>query len=212
MTLLLIALLQGDGTQKNHQEKTFVYYTTHEQLADDVQRLAFLAGYETAKWGPFVSETQFSKNLVMFQVHINMKPVLTRRRQRSSSVKKILVNKQRIVCFMVKNHTLVTRRNGKIGLHGNCKHAMHLVRLMRMGVEILQTGKVNVDRTNIDADELKAIRDGDWSYEKVETYSEEMDSRLDELYKTSTLPKNPDREFIDDLCMKVVKSYLEENK
>lgn len=92
------------------------------------------------------------------------------------------------------------------------KHAMHLVRLMRMGTEILNTGKVNVDRTNIDADELKAIRDGDWSYEKVETYSEEMDSKLDELYKTSTLPKNPDREFIDNLCMKVVKSYLEENK
>lgn len=92
------------------------------------------------------------------------------------------------------------------------KHAMHLVRLARMGTEILQTGKVNVDRTDIDADELKAIRDGDWSYEKIETYSQEMDLKLNELYKTSTLPKNPDREFVDKLCMKVVQSYLEENK
>lgn len=92
------------------------------------------------------------------------------------------------------------------------KHASHLVRLMRMGVEILNTGKVNVDRTNIDAEELKAIRDGAWSYDQIEEYSQQMDKQLDELYKISTLPKNPDREFIDSLCMKVVRNYLEENR
>lgn len=92
--------------------------------------------------------------------------------------------------------------------HGyDLKHAMHLIRLCRMGEEILSTGVVLVDRTGIDADELVEIRNGSWPYERVEEYSLEMDKRMGELYTMSKLPYRPDREVVENVCYQVVKGY-----
>ena len=90
----------------------------------------------------------------------------------------------------------------------DAKHAAHLVCLIRMGEEILTTGKVNVDRTNIDADELKAIRAGSWKYEQVEEYANNMDKKFDELYKTSTLQHAPQLEKIHELTVRINDKYL----
>jgi predicted nucleotidyltransferase len=87
------------------------------------------------------------------------------------------------------------------------KHAAHLIRLLNMGEEILKTGRVNVDRTNIDAEELKAIRAGAWAYDKVEQYASDKDAEFDALYKTSTLPKSVDIVNIGKLCVEVVDQY-----
>ena len=88
------------------------------------------------------------------------------------------------------------------------KHASHLVRLLRMCQEILSTGKVNVDRTHIDADELRAIKNGAWSYDKVEEYANSMDAQMTELYKVSTLRSAPDRQAIDARLISVIQNYL----
>ena len=89
------------------------------------------------------------------------------------------------------------------------KHAAHLIRLLRMGKEILDTGKVNVDRTNIDAKELKDIRyRGIWGYEKVLEYTEKMESELNESYKNSTLQKAPKITKINKLLCSIVEEYL----
>lgn len=89
----------------------------------------------------------------------------------------------------------------------DCKHAMHLIRLLRMGEEILSTSKVNVDRTGIDADELKAIRNGAWKYEQVEQYAADMDFKLGTLYESSKLPYTPDKETVQDVCFQVINEY-----
>lgn len=86
------------------------------------------------------------------------------------------------------------------------KHAMHLVRLMRMGMEILETQKVNVYRE--DCEELKSIRNGAWSYEKVIEYAEFCEKRLEDLAKTTKLPNSPNRVLIDNLCQKIVEEYV----
>lgn len=211
MTTLLVALLQGDGSKKNHQTHTYVYYTINSLLADDVQRLAFLCGFETSKYGPYPINSTFDTNNDMYHIHINMRPVKTRRHVRSASVNKTLVTNQRIVCFMVDNHTLVTRRNGQIGLHGNTKHAMHLVRLLRMGAEALETGILHVKRP--DAAELLEIRGGAWSYEELVQYAEEMDKRVCEvLYKQTQLPKYPNIKLAAKLVMDVQDMVWSENK
>lgn len=202
MTTLLIALIQGDGTQKHHQRKTFVYYTISNELADDVQRLAFLCGYETAKWGPYELNSTFDSNNSMYQVYINMNNKPTKRHTRNQTVYKTSVDNQRIVCFMVKNHTLVTRRDGKIALHGNCKHAMHVVRLLNTGVEVLTTGEYHVKRP--DAELLLDIRSGKWTYEELIEYAEEKNNYVkDVLYKTSNLPKAPDIKLAAKVLMEV---------
>src|ERR1035437_9206475 len=61
------------------------------------------------------------------------------------------------------------------------KHASHLVRLMRMGYEIITEGKVIVKRP--DAEELLAVKNGAWSFEKVMEFKNEMESKLDIEYK-----------------------------
>lgn len=88
------------------------------------------------------------------------------------------------------------------------KHACHLIRLIRMCIEILETGKVNVDRTNIDAEELKAIRAGAWSFEEIKDYANNMDIKAGELYEKSTLQRSPDNEKIKEICASVCESYL----
>ena len=86
------------------------------------------------------------------------------------------------------------------------KHAMHLIRLSRMCVEILEGKGVLVCRS--DADELKAIRNGSWSYEQVVEHAEECDHKAEELYKTTTLPKAPDRVFWDKLCQELIEETI----
>lgn len=86
------------------------------------------------------------------------------------------------------------------------KHASHLVRLMRMGKEILSEGKVHVFRP--DREELLAIRRGAWTYEQIEEYATQMEADIAKLSETSTLPKEPNRNYLDNLCMSVIDSYL----
>lgn len=91
--------------------------------------------------------------------------------------------------------------------HGyDVKHAMHLVRLLRMCREILSTGEVIVKRP--DREELLAIRNGAWSYEQLVGWAEEEDKALDALYVSSTLPHAPDRAALDRLCVELVEASL----
>ena len=76
--------------------------------------------------------------------------------------------------------------------HGyDTKHAMHLVRLLRMGKEALEEGVLKVKRP--DAEELLAIRAGAWTYEECVEYAEDMDELIrGKLYRETDLPKKPD--------------------
>lgn len=92
----------------------------------------------------------------------------------------------------------------------DCKHASHLVRLLRMGDEILSTGKVNVDRTNIDAAELVAIKnDGIWSYDFLMEWAEGMDKKLTSLYEENpmALPKKPRIKAIEKAYFETVELF-----
>lgn len=90
------------------------------------------------------------------------------------------------------------------------KHAMHLVRLLRMCREILTTGKVNVWRE--DAADLLAIRGGSMTYDQIVEWSEKADKELDALYKAKqyVIPHEPDRKAIDRLCVELVETALSE--
>lgn len=82
------------------------------------------------------------------------------------------------------------------------KHAMHIVRLMRMGEEILKDGVVNVYRH--DAQELLDIRNGKWTYGELLEWAEEKDNLVrNTLYKTSDLPKKIDLNLASKILMEV---------
>jgi predicted nucleotidyltransferase len=87
--------------------------------------------------------------------------------------------------------------------HGfDTKHAMHLVRLLRMGKEALTTGQLIVRRP--DAEELLSIRNGAWTYEQVVAYAEDMDREVREvLYPKTDLPRTPDIKLAAKLVLAV---------
>ncbi len=90
------------------------------------------------------------------------------------------------------------------------KHAMHLVRLMRMCKEILLYGKVFVRRP--DFEYLLSIRRGEVEYDEVVEHAEALDLECAELYKTSTLPHAVDRLAIDRVIVSMHERYLRRDR
>jgi len=86
------------------------------------------------------------------------------------------------------------------------KHASHLVRLMRMGKEILTDGKVIVFRP--DREELKEIRNGAWPYDRIEEYANQTEQEIAALSATSALTNEPNRPALDKLCCDVIQKFI----
>jgi predicted nucleotidyltransferase len=101
-------------------------------------------------------------------------------------------------------HGQIRRLQSKLNPDGSydTKNAMHVVRLLREGKELLETGKVNVFRQ--DREELLAIRAGAWSLVDLLAYAAEATADLDRAVLKSPLPVKPDLEKLDELCRHVV--------
>ena len=194
--ILMDALMAGDVTRR--KQGTEVYYSSLRGLADDVQELAVTAGWESTLWGPYRSEPT---STLMFQVFVSRRAPRHQRFTRNN-LTVVPVEGRRVVCFTVPYGTLITRRNGRVSIHGNSKHGMHLVRLLRMCREILTGQGVLVRRP--DAEELNAIRDGAWTYEQLMEWAKREDKDLIEVARTSPLPSLPDRHALDALCQELV--------
>jgi hypothetical protein len=86
------------------------------------------------------------------------------------------------------------------------KHATHLVRLMRMAIEVLDGRGLLVFRP--DRDELLAIRDGAWNFDSLMVWAEATERLIAVAAKNSGLPRGPDVAHLDDLCRSMVESAL----
>ena len=82
------------------------------------------------------------------------------------------------------------------------KHAMHLIRLMYEGEELLLTGKITFPRPELD--ELVAVRNGLYTYEQLMEKVEGYDARFEVLYEKSTLRYAPDFVAINELYLKLI--------
>lgn len=81
------------------------------------------------------------------------------------------------------------------------KHAMHLIRLLRMGYEALTEGVVKVKR--LDAKELLSIRYGAFKYEELVSWAEALDAQVKAAYETTKLPRSVNVVFASELVMEV---------
>lgn len=91
-----------------------------------------------------------------------------------------------------------SRHETEVKFGYDTKHAMHLVRLLRTGYEVLTEGKLLVKRP--DAAELLDIRNGKWSYDQLTSYADEMLNKVNAL-KDFAVPKEPDFKHIDKLVV-----------
>ena len=104
-----------------------------------------------------------------------------------------------------KNNRNPERHKLEVASGYDTKHASHLVRLLRMGHEILTEKKVIVKRP--DREEILSIKNGGWSYDRVMEYAKEMQVKLDDAYKTTTLKKSVDFEAVNSLYHKLYEGY-----
>ena len=93
---------------------------------------------------------------------------------------------------------------GKYGY--DTKHGSHLLRLMSEGEELLLKGNITFPRP--DADYLLAIKNGYLTYDQLIEKVGDFDEKFEKLYKDSKLPKEPDRNRVDKLCIEIVEEYL----
>lgn len=97
------------------------------------------------------------------------------------------------------------KRKRLVAQHGyDTKNAAHLIRLLRMGIEFLRDGELNVDRGGYDAQDLLAIKHGEWSLERIKAEADRLFKRAEEVADRSTLPVRPDWERVNRLCVRVV--------
>jgi len=81
------------------------------------------------------------------------------------------------------------------------KHAMHLIRLLRVGIGTVRESNVQV-RVTTHRDELLSIKAGEWSWGDVNALRLELHSEFETAYSNSPLPERPDYEVANDFLVK----------
>lgn len=115
---------------------------------------------------------------------------------------------------VVHDYEKIGKRNKKKDDNHLNKHAMHLIRLFMMAIDILEKGEIITHRTN-DLQILLGIRRGDYmlcdgTFSK-EFYDilEEYERKLDEVARKTTLPDNPDMDAVEAYVEKVNRYAIE---
>lgn len=91
----------------------------------------------------------------------------------------------------------------------DCKNAAHCIRLLRMGMEFLVTGEVNVFRE--DAPQLLEIKLGKWKLEQVKAEAERLFKLADEAFIHSKLPNQPNKYAAEMLVADVLSNHVTTN-
>ena len=113
-----------------------------------------------------------------------------------------------IMKTVVRDYDKIGKRNKKKDDDHLNKHAMHLIRLFMMAVDILEKGEIRTRRTD-DLPVLLAIRKGEYMLEDgtfaPEFYEllEDYERRLDEAAGKTVLPDNPDMEKVERFVERV---------
>lgn len=115
---------------------------------------------------------------------------------------------------VVREYDKIGKRNNKKDDNHLNKHAMHLIRLFMMAIDILDKGVIATHRKN-DLDLLLKIRNGAFMTD-TRTFSPEFydilshyEQELERATKTTFLPDNPDMEKVEALVEYINKRTIE---
>lgn len=91
--------------------------------------------------------------------------------------------------------------------HGyDTKHAMHLLRLLTMGIEVVRDGRVVVTRP--DAEFFWSVRDGAFDYPELVERADALKEELEAEIQTSRLPDRPNRDAAEALVIELHREAL----
>lgn len=108
---------------------------------------------------------------------------------------------------IVKDYSKLNHRNSKKDeLHLN-KHAMHLIRLLVTGTEILEGKGVNTYREK-EREFFLDIRKGKYSYNDVFKMVDEYERRFKSAAENTSLPDEPDYKRVEELMIEIYDKIL----
>lgn len=103
---------------------------------------------------------------------------------------------------VLRDYAKLNHRNKKKDSLHLLKHAMHLIRLLIMGAEILEGKGINTYREK-DRELLLDIRNGRYSYEEIFEMVDKYEKEFEYAKENSVLPDNPDYKRINELVMEI---------
>lgn len=86
------------------------------------------------------------------------------------------------------------------------KNAAHLIRLLKMGIEFLIDGQLNVFRH--DATQLLEIKNGLWTLDQVKTEARRLFILAEQTFISSKLPLRPDMNLVNKLVLLMMEDHL----
>lgn len=108
---------------------------------------------------------------------------------------------------IVKDYSKLNHRNSKKDeLHLN-KHAMHLIRLLVTGTEILEGKGINTYREK-ERSFFLDIRSGKYSYQEIFEMLDEYEQQFKAAAANTSLPEEPDYKRIEDLMIEIYSNVL----
>lgn len=87
------------------------------------------------------------------------------------------------------------------------KNAAHLIRLLRMGMEFLHTGELNVMRH--DSGQLIDIKRGRYKLDDIKTMANDLFSKTETAFLNSKLPDQPDFKKANELMIEIIETVNE---
>lgn len=97
------------------------------------------------------------------------------------------------------------KRQASIDAYGyDVKAGYHVVRLALECEQILIEGDLDLERNR---EQLKAIRRGEWTAERLTTFFEDKERHLENLAAESKLPKYPDEDAIRNLLLNCLEAH-----
>lgn len=100
------------------------------------------------------------------------------------------------------------KRRALVLKHGyDCKNASHLIRLLRMCVEFLETGQLNVLRR--DADELVDIKRGRYALTDIKDEAARLFALADAALAKSSLQEKVDEALAEQLLVGMLRGHLD---
>ena len=111
---------------------------------------------------------------------------------------------------MLKNYDKLNHRNRKKDDNHLNKHAMHLIRLYLMGIDILQNKEIHTYRDK-EHDLLMTIRNGEMPFAEVFRLQKQLEEKMDHIFMISELPDEPRMKDINNFMFTIYDKYIKEN-
>lgn len=90
------------------------------------------------------------------------------------------------------------------------KRASHLIRLLKEGIELLETGELQFPLEY--AGLIRAVKEGEWAIDRVLRLSHDLEDELNQAEERSQLPEEPRFQEINQLTVHLSKQHLSGQK